>query len=118
MLNTINGMAWDLSHVRFIEQEFALMPTEQVRFAIHVLLTFDNGLKEILQINPVEQIVIYKETTTPKLKYSWLDKIQGAVEKLFSEENRYKRQQTLKTTDIDKLRIELENELLSLCNGF
>lgn len=57
-------MVWDLIHIRLIEQQFTLKPTDEVRFAIHVLLTYDDGLKEILQINPIEQIVFIKYSDT------------------------------------------------------
>lgn len=117
LLNTINGMAWDLIHIRLIEQEFAMRPTGEVRFAIHVLLTFDNGLKEILQINPTEQIAFYKEVPIPKLKHYWVDKILGAEEKLFSEENRQKRWKTFETMDADKLKTVIENEFLGFYNN-
>lgn len=115
LLNTINGMAWDLLHIRLIEQEFTIRPTDEVRFAIHVLLTFDNGLKEILQINPIKQIAFYKEVPIPKLSHDWLDEIQGAKEKLFSQKNRQKRYQTFEAMDVNELRTVLENELISLC---
>lgn len=115
LLNTINGMAWDLLHIRLIEQEFTIRPTDEVRFAIHVLLTFDNGLKEILQINPIKQIAFYKEVPIPKLTHDWFDEIQGAKEKLFSQKNRQKRYQTFEVRDVNELRTVLENELICLC---
>ena len=109
-------MSWDLIHVRIIEQEFAVRPTEQVRYAIHVLLTFDNGLKEVLQINPIEQIAFYKDIPIPKLKYCWCDKIPGAKEKLMSENNKKMRHHTFKTMHVEKLKTALEKELHSLCH--
>lgn len=115
LLDTIYGMAWDFIHIRLIEQEFANTPIDDVRFAIHVLLTFDNGLKEILQINPVEQIVIYKGITISKLKYIWIDKIPGANEKLLSEENTQIRRRTLGKVNIDELKAILEEKLLTFC---
>lgn len=117
LLSTINSMAWDLIHIRLIEQEFAIRPIDKARYSIHTLLTFDNGLKEILQINPVEQIVLYKEIPIPKLKYVWFDEIPGAKEKLFSKENRQMRRQNFEAKDRDKLKIVLENELINLCNN-
>ncbi len=117
LLNSINGMAWDLIHVRLIEKEFTVRPIDKVEFAIHVLLTFDNGLKEILQINPVEQIAFYKEVTIPKLRHVWIDEIQGAEVKLFSKDNIRKRKQTLESVNVSKLKTVLENELISLCRN-
>lgn len=116
LLHTINGMAWDLIHIRLIEQQFTLKPTDEVRFAIHVLLTYDDGLKEILQINPIEQIVFYKDIPIPKLKYFWIDNIPGAKEKLLSEENRRRRHQAFVEKDVNELTRTLEAELLSICD--
>ena len=116
LLHTINGMAWDLIHIRLIEQQFALRPTDEVRFAIHVLLTYDEGLKEILQINPIEQIALYKGIPIPKLKHVWIDDIPGAEEKLLSDENRRRRQQTFSEADVNELLKMLEAELLSICD--
>lgn len=115
LLDTIYGMAWDFIHIRIILQEFANRPIDGVRFAIHVLLTFDNGLKEILQINPVEQIVIYKGITLSKLKYIWIDKIPGGNEKLLSKENTQMRRRTFGKVNIDELKAVLEEKLLTLC---
>lgn len=116
LLHTINGMAWDLIHIRLIEQQFTLKPTDKVRFAIHVLLTYDDGLKEILQINPIEQIVFYKDIPIPKLKHFWIDNIPGAKEKLLSEENRRRRHQAFVEKDVNELTRTLEAELLSICD--
>lgn len=116
LLHTINGMAWDLIHIRLIEQQFTLKQTDEVRFAIHVLLTYDDGLKEILQINPIEQIVFYKDIPIPKLKHFWIDNIPGAKEKLLSEENRRRRHQAFVEKDVNELTRTLEAELLSICD--
>lgn len=117
LLHTINGMAWDLTHIRLIEQQFIFRPTDKVRFAMHVLLTYDVGLKDILQINPIEQIAFYKEIPIPKLKHFWMDNIPGAKEKLLSEENRRRRLQTFSEMDVSELTRILEAELLSICDG-
>lgn len=73
---TINGMAWDLVHIRLIENEYTTILIKDVKFAIHMLLTFDNGLKEILQINPIEQIALGKDIAIPKLKNNWINSIE------------------------------------------
>ena len=79
------------------------------------LLTYDNGLKEILEINPIEQIAFYKDTPIPKLKNYWIDNIVGAKEKLFSKENMFRRQQTFVELNTEKLICALEKELIGLC---
>lgn len=115
LLKTINGMSWDLIHVRIIEKMFTVRPSDNVKFAIHTLLTYDNGLKEILEINPIEQIAFYKDIPIPKLKDYWVDNISGAKEKLFSKENIYRRKQTFVGLDTEKLISVLESELIRLC---
>ena len=115
LLKTINGMSWDLIHVRLIEMQFTVRPIDDVKFAIHTLLTYDNGLKEILEINPIEQIAFYKDTPIPKLKNYWIDNIVGAKEKLFSKENMFRRQQAFAELNTEKLICALEKELIGLC---
>lgn len=115
LLDSINGMAWDLVHVRLVEREYMTILTDKVSYAIHMLLTFDNGLKEILQINPVEQIALCDGTAIPKLKNRWMDGIGEAKEKMISEESRRKREVTFQNVNYDKLQMELEHELMQLC---
>lgn len=116
LLNAIKSMAWDLIHIRLIEREFAFKPTNKVQYAIHVLLTYDNGLKEILQINPVEQIAFYKGVPLPKFKHQFIYEIPGGKEKLLTESIRISRHKTFENLDMDQLVERLERELLSVCN--
>lgn len=115
ILDTVNGMAWDLVHIRLIEKEFMTKLREDVRYAIHMFLTFDNGLKEILQINPVEKIALYNGAAIPKLKNQWIDMIPGALEKIYKKENMVLRNKTFETRNVEMLRSELEEELISFC---
>lgn len=116
LFDAINGMAWDLIHIRLIEREFMTTLVDDVRYAIHLLLTFDNGLKEVLQINPIEQIAFYKGVPIPKLKSRWIDEITGAQEKIWKEESIVMRHRTFETRNVEELRIALENKLLVLCS--
>lgn len=105
----INGMAWDLVHVRLIERELLLTLSTGAKYGIYFLLTFDKGLKEIMQINPVEQIAFCDGVLVPKLKNSWIDSITGAQEKI--KENERKRYMVFETRDIDVLEKEVEDEM-------
>lgn len=116
LLDTISGMAWDLIHIRLIKREFLTILVDDVRYGIHLFLTFDNGLKEVLQINPIEQIAFYKGIAIPKLKIRWIDEISGAQEKIQNEENKVMRHNTFETRNVEKLRFALECELLDLCS--
>lgn len=116
LIDSINGMAWDLVHIRLMERQYLTTLVEDVRYAIHIFLTFDNGLKEILQINPIEQIALYKGAAIPKLKNRWLDHINNAYERIYGKENAARRHQTFVTRDISRLQRKTENELKELCN--
>lgn len=114
--DSINGMAWDLVHIRLIEREYMTKLVDNVRYAIHMLLTFDNGLKEILQINPIEQIALGNGIAIPKLKNNWLNNMDDIYEKIKGKENEGERQQTFATRDILSLCRETEEELKELCD--
>lgn len=115
LFEAIRGMAWDLVHIRLIESEFLARPVEEARYAIHILLTFDNGLKEILQINPIEQIAFYEGISIPKLKTYWIADMPEVQEKILNKENIAIRRQTFETRDVKQLQSVLERDLLYLC---
>lgn len=115
ILNYIKGMAWDLTHVRLVEREYMTLVDNDIRFAIHILLTFDNGLKDILKINPIEQIALCNGLIIPKFKNNLLDCIEGATQMLMSQENIKKRKSMSETWDIESLCNKLENAILRLC---
>ncbi len=115
LLETISGMAWDLVHIRLIESEFLARPVDEARYAIHMLLTFDNGLKEILQINPIEQIAFYEGIPIAKLKTYWIAEMPEVQERIINEEIKAIRRQTFATRDVKQLQSVLEDELFYLC---
>lgn len=106
LLGAIDGMAWDLIHIRLLERGYMTKVVEEVTFALPLLLTYDNGLKEILQINPIEQLAFYKDIPIPKLKNHWISNIPGAEEKI--RNNIKKRYQTFEVCDIEELKQLLE----------
>lgn len=58
ILETLQGMAWDLAHIRFLEiQYFTDSYNGTTNFEIHRLITRDNGLKDILKSYPIDMIV-------------------------------------------------------------
>lgn len=115
LLDIVHGMAWDLVHIRLVEKEFLTILVEDVRYAIHMLLTFDNGLKEVLKINPIEQIAFSNGIVIPKLKNRWLDEIPGAQQKIKDEENEKQRHRIFETRNVEKLRKNVEEELQGVC---
>lgn len=115
MSKTINGMSLDLAHIRFLEQECTYIPDKKSVFSIHVLLTYDNGLKEILKINPIEQIAIYNGVSVVKFKHQLIDYVPEAEEKLLSEANMLHRKEIFNKLDIDALYISMKQEIDNVC---
>ena len=83
MSKTINGMSWDSARTRFWSKNVHIYRIKRVLSTIHVLLTYDNGLKEILKINPIEQIAIYNGVSVVKFKHQSIDYVPEAEEKTF-----------------------------------
>ncbi|WP_016745095.1 hypothetical protein [Rhizorhabdus wittichii] len=50
ILDIIRNMAWDMWHVRQLEQSFAQNPSDSARYFFPALLTFDRGLIEIMDL--------------------------------------------------------------------
>lgn len=111
LFKTVNSMAWDLIHIRVIEKEYAFKPTDEVKFAIHVLLTYDQGLKDVLKINQIEQIALYQGVPLLKFSHQFIDEIPGAREKLLSEENMNTRYHTFENVNIIELIAKIENDV-------
>ena len=100
-----------------LDNDFAVINLEcgEKYYAIHVLLTFDNGLKDVLQINPLEKLAIYDGIAIPKLKYLWWENIEGPKEKIFGKEYKLMRKQALAKRNLEELQRNLETELKELC---
>lgn len=50
ILNIVRNMAWDMCHVRQLEQSFAQKPSDTARYFFPALLTYDQGLIEIMDL--------------------------------------------------------------------
>jgi hypothetical protein len=50
ILDSLRNMAWDMWHVRQLEQSFAQNPPDSARYFFPALLTFDQGLIEIIDL--------------------------------------------------------------------
>ena len=111
-------MAWDLTHVRLIERAYSIKPTDEVKFAMHVLLTFDRGLIDVLKINPIEQFVIYKNNVTVKFKKQILEEVIECVTPYLTKKATENRRKVLQKVDYNSLKLRLENELLELCKNY
>ncbi len=108
---TLNGMAWDLTHVRTVEKFYVLKPIETCKLAIHPILTYDNGLKEVLKLCPVKKIVVYNDIVIPCLKNTFYELMPEASDLMFKPEIMEQRKSIFDKLDFDQLVSEMEEKL-------
>lgn len=60
-LGKLSGMAWDLSHIRYIEMIMELEYGKFDSLKIPYLLTGDKGLSSLIRFNPVRRILILEQ---------------------------------------------------------
>ena len=57
-LKKIEGMAWDLFHIRYLPmQVFELSESKHIDFIIKSILTKDKYLKDVINFNPIKRII-------------------------------------------------------------
>lgn len=114
VLTTIKGMAWDLTHARMLERAYSFVIDDKVKLGIHPILTYDNGLKDILMLCPIKKIAIYDGFVIPYFKQQFHQIFPESKEILFSEEMTVKRKKVFATKKIKDLIVKLEEEITAL----
>lgn len=109
--STINSMAWDLTHVRLIEFLYDFTCLGPVKFGIHPILTFDNGLKDVLRLCPVKKIAVYEGSVLVWYKTSFVDIFPEARELICHPNVRARRREVFNPKNIRALRYMLEEEI-------
>ena len=109
--NSINGMSWDLTHIRIIERLYSFTFDDYVKFGIHPILTYDNGLKDILKLCPVKKVVIYDRYVFCWLKTPFCEIFPKAKELMFDDKIVEKRRKVFENRSIECIREELEAEI-------
>ena len=61
----LNGMAWDLWHVRLLEKAMTLRPAREARYFFPALLTFDKRLIEIIDLYPLKACAFVEGESEP-----------------------------------------------------
>ncbi|MBC1382806.1 hypothetical protein [Listeria innocua] len=117
ILAVIEGMSWDLHHIRSLEEYMAKSEYENADFELHALATFDNGLKDMLSIYPIEGFS-FKEgsgSMTVTFQYEFSDFVKGVDFGIYKSKRSSKRRHVIfKKTDFDYLIREKQSELLEL----
>ncbi|MBC1778927.1 hypothetical protein [Listeria booriae] len=117
ILAVIEGMSWDLQHIRSLEEYMTKSEYENADFELHALATFDNGLKDMLAVYPIEGLS-FKEgngSMTVTFQYEFSEFIKGIDFEVYKSKRSSKRRHVIfKKTDFDYLIREQQAELLAL----
>jgi hypothetical protein len=65
LFDVLNGMAWDLWHVRQLEENMTFRPSTGVRYFFPAILTFDKRLIEIMDLYPLKSCAFIEGKNEP-----------------------------------------------------
>ncbi|MFS0655492.1 hypothetical protein [Bacillus sp. 179-C3.3 HS] len=117
LFRKIKGMAWDLFHLRAMENHMAERNKESRSIAIHSFASADKGLNKIISLNPIERIAFYKGRAIVKHKDSIFTKYPKFS--YVNELEKYKEHRRVQCLKIDykALSVDLEEEITNLKNN-
>lgn len=116
LIKTIQGMSWDLFHLRFCCEIMTSQDIDNGLICLHYLVTHDNGLADLANAHSIKYIIHKKGDITPKTIYAKpICDIISEIDVLKNlQDNAVNRGKTYQTTTIDNLICKLEEELLSI----
>ncbi|MBC2117986.1 hypothetical protein [Listeria booriae] len=117
ILAVLEGMSWDLQHIRNLEKYMTTSDYENANFEIHALATFDNGLKDMLSVYPIEGFSFKegRDSRTVTFQYEFSEFIKEIDVESYKNKRRQERRHVIfKKTDFDYLIREQQAELLAL----
>ena len=117
ILKYIDGMAWDLNHLRYLEYAMASFKNKNKNsmYELCSIITFDYGLQEVLEAYPIKRCAIYKDIFLPVFEtplYNLIKEIENLQDYMYSTKEI--RMNTFKNIDYKILIYELERELMEL----
>ncbi|WP_150116060.1 hypothetical protein [Desulfovibrio fairfieldensis] len=65
LFEALNGMAWDMLHVMQLEESITIKPEEKADYFLPALLTFDQGLSDMMDLHPLKAIAFSKDDKRP-----------------------------------------------------
>lgn len=128
MFGTLDGMAWDLWHVRQLEESMTLAPDSRARYFFPSLLTFDKRFIEVMDLYPLRSLAYVEGESMPMPFYSgdWFALVADYPEEQNSIAERYysldaKRSRQARRSgcekNLDVIIDELERELIKISPG-
>ncbi|WNV05169.1 hypothetical protein RP726_01870 [Candidatus Methylospira mobilis] len=128
ILELLSNMAWDIWHVRQIEQSLAFMPSKGARYFFPALLTFDHKLIEVMDLYPLKACAFKIGESKPmpifngntfELMVIDDDNHVSAIKRYFSEDAIAIRDSVRESvmTSFSDLVKSLEEELIAIVGG-
>ncbi len=117
-LKKIETMVWDLFHFLNIPNEMAILSQEKNYTVINDFVSHDKYLSEIIQLNPISRIALYKDKAQivfSKKIFDYIDDYE--IFEMFANHADY-RKNVYKPVNLSQLSNTLENELLTLLDSF
>lgn len=112
----IDGMAWDLSHMRISEFETKLILLNNIDLSINWFLTFDKKLRNVLQLCPVKKLVLWNDDVYVFYSDELLQSLDYFKELLINEDIKAIRMNTFNNLNVINLIEKLKNELSETYN--
>lgn len=126
IFEALDGMAWDLWHVRFLEEAMTISPDPRVRYFFPSILTFDKRFIEVMDLYPLRSLAYVEGENRPMPFYDgdWFSLIEHDSKKQDKIAQRYYAAESVSSRDkrrssceltLDRTVAVLEEELNRLC---
>ncbi len=121
ILELLQNMAWDMWHIRQLEQSITFKPANEARYFFPALLTFDHKLVEIMDLYPLKACAFRKGSSQPlpffdgdphRLIATNDDDGASATRRYFSADAIATREAIRKSVNLSNLIPSLERKLL------
>lgn len=125
LFEILDGMAWDLFHLRQLEEMATTCPDSNARYFFPSFLTFDKRLVEVIDMYPLKSLAYVEGEGKPMPFYigDWFELVfpdaqdgSVAADRFYSEEAKLDRESRRDEccSNLSDLMIELEEEILSI----
>ena len=113
LINKIHNTAWDIFHIRLLEQSTLLNCIENPDVIyLHYFATADSGLAEVLRANPIKMLVYYNKIIIPIRRYDAKDFFtQDELDSYTTEEKIRLRAEKVQGIDFCSIKQRLSSEL-------
>jgi len=103
LLKDLENMAWDLHHLHWLEDNKAFYDKDLKKFAIKMILTFDNGLVELIKLKAVKALAysLKQNECFPMYTYAEDDSLKSDIAVYFSPELIKERADKLKNKELN-----------------